>query len=78
MGDKLSHKQHKWILTVVVVCLLLIGMYIGNRLLRIYSNYDILLVLIFGLVFLCVSLVIILLFIVVRLEEDMYWYRKKL
>ncbi|MFH1916643.1 MAG: hypothetical protein ABIJ21_05230 [Nanoarchaeota archaeon] len=77
MGDKLSHTEHKVILIVVVLISTAIGFFLGKFISGHYENNDIMITLMFAMLITIAVLVIILLSIIVRLEEDFYWHVKK-
>lgn len=77
MGDKLSHTEHKVILIVVVLISTAIGFFLGKFISGRYENNDIMITLMFAMLITIAVLVIILLSIIVRLEEDFYWHVKK-
>lgn len=77
MGEKLSHKQHRWILTIVILGSLIIGIMFGKKLNSMYLSTDILSILTYGMIFLNSILLIIILSILVRMEEDFYYHHKK-
>ena len=78
MGDKITHRQHKWILTFVVLIATVLGMVFATTLIGRYQGYDELLMLMFGMLLTVVILLVILVAIVVKMEEDFYWHHKKL
>ena len=77
MGDKLSHREHKIILILVVLVSTVVGFLFGSFISRHYENNDIMITLMFSMLLTIAVLIIILLSIIVRLEEDFYWHVKK-
>lgn len=77
MGEKLTHKEHKYILTFVVLLALVAGLVMGRYINGITERNDILILLLFGMVFMVAVLLFIILAILTKIEEDVYWHFKK-
>lgn len=78
MKEKITHKQHKSMLTFLFCLSLIIGIGFSRMIVGKYPNYDVLLTLMFGIIMAIGVLVVVILGILVRMEEDFYWHQKKL
>lgn len=78
MGDKLTHRQHKWILIFTVLLATIAGMVFSTVWLSKHQGYDVLFMLIFGILLAIVVLLVITVGILVKMEEEFYWHHKKL
>jgi hypothetical protein len=77
MGEKLTHKEHKYILTFVVLFSIVLGLFIGRYISGLNEKNDLLIILLFGMVFMIAVLLFIILAILTKIEEDVYWHIKK-
>ncbi|MBU1975440.1 MAG: hypothetical protein KKG59_03475 [Nanoarchaeota archaeon] len=78
MGDKITHRQHKWILTVLISLTIVFGIAFARFIIGREPDYDVIITLMFGMIFTLCLLVIIALGVIVRMDEDFFWHHKKL